>query len=123
MDFGSVQVGQAASRHILGSNRTMQTLTVPPINVAASDFSLQGAPAAGASLEPGQPSGFDVQFMPSGVGPRTGTCSWAQDFHTDRSRHRAAHTPAATQHQPSSGRKRPARNYQRELRRAGFDER
>jgi hypothetical protein len=82
VDFGSVQVGQAASRHILISNRTPQAFTVPPVSVAAGDFGLQGVPAAGTLLQPGQQSGFDVQFLPSIVGPRTGSLTIGARIYT-----------------------------------------
>jgi hypothetical protein len=73
IDFGSVQVGQAEARHVLVSNHTQQTLAVPPISVGTSDFSLSGASPSGISMQPGQQAGFDVQFMPSAAGTRTGS--------------------------------------------------
>jgi Transmembrane protein 131-like N-terminal/HYDIN/CFA65/VesB-like, Ig-like domain len=73
VDFGPVQVGQTQSRHILVTNGTQQALTVPSITVGTSDFSLRGASPSGTSLQPGQQSGFDMQFLPTAVGPRTGS--------------------------------------------------
>jgi hypothetical protein len=57
---------------VLVSNRTQQTLAVPPINVGASDFSLARPPPSGISLQPGKQAGF-VQFMPTVAGKRTGS--------------------------------------------------
>jgi len=41
--------------------------------VATSDFSLSGAPPSGSTLQPGQQSGFDLQFQPAAAGPRVGS--------------------------------------------------
>jgi len=73
VDFGSVQVRQAQTRHVLVSNRTQQTLAVTPISVGTSDFSLPGALPSGVSLQAEQQAGFDVQFMPTAAGTRTGS--------------------------------------------------
>jgi hypothetical protein len=73
IDFGSVQVGQTQLRHLLVTNRTQQTLTIPSIGVGTSDFTLPSVPPSGAALQPGQQSGFDLQFQPAAAGPRTGS--------------------------------------------------
>jgi len=73
VDFGSLQVGQTASRIFLVSNATQQALGIPAISVIASDFSLSGSNPSGTSLQPGKQATFTVQFQPSAAGTRAGT--------------------------------------------------
>lgn len=42
----------------------------------------KGTPPPGTSFQPGQQSGFDVQFMPGGVGPRTGSLAVGARIYT-----------------------------------------
>jgi len=72
VEFGSVQVGQAETVHFDLSNQTALALPVPAITVSSGDFALSGA-APAIALQPGQGSGFDVQFRPTAAGMRNAT--------------------------------------------------
>src|SRR5262252_2953353 len=55
-----------------GSQR-LQTLAVLSIIVGGGRLQVLGAFPSGITLEPGQQSGLDMQFLPSAVGQRNGS--------------------------------------------------
>jgi len=68
MDFGAIETGSSAVRHVSIGNLTSLTLTVPSISVDGSGFSLVGGSPVGLILQPRQSASFDVQFLPPGAG-------------------------------------------------------
>jgi hypothetical protein len=68
LDFGSVVRGGTAQRRITLRNETSSILTVPPIGVQGSGFSLSGGVPTGQSLQPQQGGEFTIVFNPQGIG-------------------------------------------------------
>ena len=73
VDFGSVERGSSALRHLLAVNQMTVALTVPAIAVPTSDFALSGVAPSGTVLQPGQSAAFDVRFSPTVAGSRSGS--------------------------------------------------
>ncbi len=73
VDFGSVELGAAVSRHFVIANQTGVALGIPAISVAGAGFSLAGIAPSGGVLQPQQTSGFDVQYQPTVAGASTGS--------------------------------------------------
>jgi hypothetical protein len=71
-EFGPVPVGQGAVLHFDISNQTGLALPVPAVTLTSGDFAFHGA-APGGRLQPGQASGFDLQFLPTVAGRRSAT--------------------------------------------------
>jgi hypothetical protein len=73
VDFGSVQVGQSNTQHFDIDNSTSQALALPNISVTGTDFVSSGIITGAATpLAPGGTVKFDIQFLPSAAGARTG---------------------------------------------------
>jgi hypothetical protein len=72
VDFGPVLVGQGTILRFDIGNQTGLALPVPAITLTSGDFGFSGAVPAGV-LQPGQASGFAVQFLPTATGPRNAT--------------------------------------------------
>jgi hypothetical protein len=72
VDLGEVELGQSSLLHFDIENRSIQALTVPAIAVGTGDFALSGVAPGGKLLQPGETTGFDVQFRPSEAGARSG---------------------------------------------------
>ena len=73
VDFGSVERGSSAVRHLLAVNRMAVVLIVPAISVPTSDFALSSVAPSGTVLQPGQSAAFDVRFSPTVAGSRSGS--------------------------------------------------
>lgn len=72
VDFGTVQPGAGATRHLTVQNGTGQPLIVPAIAVTGDAFSLAGPSPSGTILLTGQIAGLDIRFQPSNGGPASG---------------------------------------------------
>jgi hypothetical protein len=73
VDFGSVNRGSSAVRHLVAVNQMAVVLIVPAISVPTSDFALSGVAPSGTVLQPGQSAAFDVRFSPTVAGSRSGS--------------------------------------------------
>jgi hypothetical protein len=73
VDFGSVNRGSSAVRHLVAVNRMAVVLIVPAISVPTSDFALSGVAPSGTVLQPGQSAAFDMRFSPTAAGSRSGS--------------------------------------------------
>jgi hypothetical protein len=83
----------------------------------------EGTPAS-TSLESGQQSGFDVQFLPRSTGPRTASLTGGPRIYTLNRNRRCAGNSQTTAHpQPCVSAERPAGRRQSKLQRAGSDKR
>ena len=72
VEFGSAPVGQGTILHFDIVNQTGLALPVPAMALTNGDFDFQGAIPMGG-LQPGQGSGFDLQFLPTAAGRRSAT--------------------------------------------------
>jgi hypothetical protein len=72
VEFGSAPVGQGTSLQFDISNQTTLPLPVPAMALSSGDFAFIGAVPAGM-LQPGQATGFAIQFVPTATGPRSAT--------------------------------------------------
>ena len=73
VDFGVVEQGSAATRHVVILNQTSVPLTVPALATTGAGFTLSGSTPIGILLQPVQSAGFDVQFSPAAAGPANGS--------------------------------------------------
>ncbi len=72
VEFGAAPVGQGTMLHFDIGNQTGLALPVPAIVLTSGDFAFQGAIPMGV-LQPGQGSGFDLQFLPTAAARRSAT--------------------------------------------------
>jgi hypothetical protein len=72
--FGNVSVGTTASQTIQLSNTGTAALQVSQLSVTGSGFS-SGAVSLPITLNPGQASTFNIQYLPTAAGSATGTVS------------------------------------------------
>lgn len=72
VQFGAVPLGQGTIVQFDIVNQTGLALPVPAILLSSGDFAFSGAVPVGV-LQPGQTSGFAVQFLPTAAGPRSAT--------------------------------------------------
>ena len=72
VDFGSATLGHSETLRFDISNQTASPLPIPAIAIGGGDFALVGPVPAGI-LQPGQTSGFQVQFQPTVAGLRNAT--------------------------------------------------
>ena len=73
VDFGVVEQGSVATRHVVLLNQTNVPLTVPALATTGAGFTLSGSTPAGTLLQPVQSAGFDVQFSPAAAGSANGS--------------------------------------------------
>ena len=72
VDFGTVALGSAVTRHVILVNQTDLPLIVPAISVTGAGFALSGPTPSGVQLKPVVNGGFDVEFNPAAVGVAVG---------------------------------------------------
>jgi hypothetical protein len=72
--FGNVSVGSAASQTIQLSNTGTAALTISQVSVGGSGYST-GSVTLPITLNPGQASTFNIQYLPSVAGSATGSVS------------------------------------------------
>jgi hypothetical protein len=72
--FGNVTVGTSASQTIQLSNTGTATLKISQLSLTGSGFSA-GTVSLPISLNPGQASTFNIQYLPTAAGSATGTLS------------------------------------------------
>jgi len=72
VEFGPAPVGQSVKLQFDITNQTGLPLPVPEIALTSGDFAISGTVPAGV-LQPGQGSGFVLQFLPTAGGTRSAT--------------------------------------------------
>ena len=79
VSFGGIPPGQQSSQTVSFANNGSQPLTVSGVTAPPSPFTVSGAPAAGAVLQPGAQVVVNIGFAPTVNGSFTGTLSVASD--------------------------------------------
>ena len=103
VSFGGIPPGQQSSQSVAFANNGSQQLTISSVTAPGAPFSVTGAPAAGAVLQPGQQVVVNVIFSPTTNGTYQGDLVVASDGGTvDVAVTGSSNSPALLQITPMS---------------------